>query len=253
MSNTIQYSVLRYSPSIISGESINLGILFVAKEFRDFRYTKNFTRIREFDDTLDIDTLKVLLSSITDEVKLDIISFNKEFIIDDYIRFYCKEFCFSPVYSMQYENLRDIIEEIMRIYLRFDFDKSQRPSNKQELSFLRSLLIAKGEKVQSNVSSIGHFNEQVRYDMIFGNYGIKYFRFSIDKDLKKVMNDVKAWAWNCENQTTVKPIIVYSTDILPENTYQYGQLSSILDIFKKATKNIFRIDDSENRLLEIIG
>ena len=89
--------------------------------------------------------------------------------------------------------------------------------------------------------------------MIFGNHGIKYFRFNVDKDLKRVMNDVKAWAWNCENQRIVNPIIVYSTDIRAEDGQQYDCLQSILSIFSKATQNVFRIDDATNKLSEIIA
>lgn len=82
---------------------------------------------------------------------------------------------------------------------------------------------------------------------------IKYFRFNVDKDLKRVMNDVKAWAWNCENQRIVNPIIVYSTDIRAEDGQQYDCLQSILAIFSKATQNVFRIDDATNKLSEIIA
>lgn len=251
MSNIIKYSVLRYSPSIVSGESINLGVLFSSDDYREFRYTRKYNRIREFDDTLDIDTLKVLLSSIAEEVNPDIISLNKSFSIESYVRFYCKEYCFSPIYSIAFSNIKKTIDDIMRIYLRFDFDIKQRPNSKQELAFLRSILSSQGQKVQSNSSCIGAFSEQVRFDMIFGNYGIKYFHFSSKKDLKKVMNDVKAWAWNCENQSIINPIIVYSTDITSEDTERSSQLKSILSIFAKATKNVFNIEETANRLPEL--
>ena len=49
MMGNLQYSVLRYSPSLLSGESINLGILISTGEYARFEFTKKMNRIREFD------------------------------------------------------------------------------------------------------------------------------------------------------------------------------------------------------------
>lgn len=251
MSNMLHYSVMRYSPSIVSGESINLGVLVTSGDYTEFFHTNRFTRIREFDDTLDIDTVKALFDSISDEVKVDLLNVNETFDISGFIRYYCKEFYFSPIISVPYEDLGKKVEEIKRIYLQFDYDKSQRPTNKEALSFMRTILASQGQHVLSNKSVMGSFQESVRFDMICGNYGIKFFRFSSSKELKRIMNDIKAWAWNCEHYSVVKPIIVYSTDIVQEDAEDYSLLQTILTILRSATEEVIAIDEMAERFQRI--
>lgn len=244
MMGGLQYSVLRYSPSLLSGESINLGILFSTENFARFEYTKKTNRIREFDDTLDMDVLKILLESIKSDVEGDLITQGRQFNISDYIKFYRKEYHFSNVIDSTYkDDLEKRIEEIKKIYLRFDYEVSQRPSIQEELLFLRSLLSDKGNKVRARASAPGKHNETVRYDFIMGNYGIKYFSLNNDKDLRKIMNDVKAWAWNSEHYGLVRPVIVYNTDITDKSTQQYTDLQSIIDIFKESSLNVYSLEN----------
>ena len=244
MSKTLFYSVLRYSPSIVSGESINLGVLVTSGDYVEFFHTNRFSRIHEFDDSLNIETVKILLDSISDEVKGDLITLDKHFDIYKFIRYYCKEYCFSPVISVPFDNLKKKVEEIRRIYLQFDYEKNQRPTNKEALAFLKTILASQGQQVLSNKNAMGGFQESVRFDMIFGNYGIKFFRFGSSSELKRTMNDIKAWAWNCEHSALVTPVIVYSTDIVPEDTDGYAMLQTILKILRSATENVLAIDET---------
>ena len=251
MSNKLYYSVMRYSPSIVSGESINLGVLVTSEDYTEFFHTNRFTRIREFDDTLDIETVKVFLDSISDEIKVDLFNIDKSFDIASFIRYYCKEYYFSPIISVSYEDLEKKVEEIKRIYLQFDYEKNQRPTNKEALAFMRTILVSQGHRVLNNKSTMGSFQESVRFDMICGNYGIKFFRFSSTKELKRIMNDIKAWAWNCEHSSLVKPIIVYSTDIVSEDADGYALLQTILNILRSATDEVIAIDEMAERFPQI--
>lgn len=240
----LQYAVLRYSPSLLSGESINLGILFSTEAYARFEYTKKINRIREFDDTLDTDVLRFMLESIKSDVEGDLITHDKAFDIKTYIKFYCKEYHFSDVMDIACQNdFEKRIEEIKKIYLRFDYEISQRPSSQEELSFLRALLSEKGSKVRPRATAPGVHNETVRYDFIIGDYGIKYFSLNSDKDLRKIMNDIKAWAWNSEHYGLVRPIIVYNTDITDKASQQYTDLQSIIDIFKESSARVYLLEN----------
>ena len=244
MSNTLQYSVLRYSPSIVSGESINLGVLVTSEGYAEFFHTNRFSRIHEFDDTLDIETVRILLGSISDEVKGDLTTVNTPFDISKFIRYYCKEYCFSPVICVPYDDLEKKVEDIRRIYLQFDYEKSQRPTNKEALAFLKTILVSQGQRVLSNKSTTGLFQESVRFDITFGNYGIKFFRFGSTMELKQKMNDIKAWAWNCEHYAMVKPVIVYGSDIAPEDAEGNALLQTALKILRSATNDVYAIDET---------
>ena len=84
---TLEYSVLRYSPS--TGERINLGIIFSEKQlhYMEFRFTKSLTRLSRFDDEIDINMVKLLLSSIKEDVEGSIFDY-REKDIKEYIKFY---------------------------------------------------------------------------------------------------------------------------------------------------------------------
>ena len=60
MEKILKYSVLRYSPSSVSGEKINLGIIFFDEtlNYREFRYSKKFSRLSSFDDEININLVK---------------------------------------------------------------------------------------------------------------------------------------------------------------------------------------------------
>ena len=63
MKKLLKYSVLRYSPSTIAGEKINLGIMFydIPSGYREFKYSKKFSRLATFDDEIDLTMVKKLL------------------------------------------------------------------------------------------------------------------------------------------------------------------------------------------------
>lgn len=123
----LKYSVLRYSPSPPSGEQINLGILFHDEEsdYREFKFTQNFTRLAQFDDELDIDIVQKLLMGIKDEFESKETS--KTIDIESYTRFYINAFHFGGVQSTSYDDVDETIEQICKIYFRFDYIKSIRP------------------------------------------------------------------------------------------------------------------------------
>ena len=64
----IRILVLRYAST---GERINLGIIFSEKQlhYMAFKFTKSLTRLSRFDDEIDINMVRLLLSSIKDDVE----------------------------------------------------------------------------------------------------------------------------------------------------------------------------------------
>ena len=60
------YSILRYEPSIVSGEKINLGAIFhyISTDYREFFSISKWARVSAFDDTLNISLMKDLMQDI---------------------------------------------------------------------------------------------------------------------------------------------------------------------------------------------
>ena len=125
MAKVLKYSILRYCPDPISGEQMNLGIIFYEdkEKIRKFRFIKNFKRLEAFDDEVDANIVKILLEGIKEEVEDE----NKEFCMEEYIKYYVNAFNFSEVRTSLYENVEDTMEQLFKMYFRFEYKEKDRP------------------------------------------------------------------------------------------------------------------------------
>lgn len=253
MDKVLRYSVFRYSPSLISGESINLGILFSAEDGRiaQFISTQKWTRLTTFDETLDIDAVKQYFLAIKRDVEPNLFKGNElhePFDMDAFIRYYTNEFRFSDPLNVPYDDLDRGVEEVKKIYLRFDYEKKARPTEADEMTFLRKLFRGEGIGIRNNEKVTDDFGVDVTYDIVSGNRGIKFFAFN-NKDLSKAMNSIKTWAWNCEHVSGKETIIVYSCndETMDRNA---GMLNGILRILGAATTRLYKVDDAASILDE---
>lgn len=213
----IDFSVLSYHPSFLTDESINVGILFHCKETNTkfFKTTQNWTRLEKFDDELDIGFARIFLESIEEEINekeaIKLFEIKEKFNIQDFIRFYVNEFKFSIIHTVEVNDFNDFIEDTSKIYLRYDFDKKARPKKKEELAFLKLLLKDKNIKSENKVIK-GLYEDSIVFDYVLGDFGIKLFNFE-EKGISKMINHIKAWAYNSEElKEQYKIIITYTKD-----------------------------------------
>ena len=61
MQSNIKYSIFRYMPSLITTESIVVGVLIIIDDEFTFHPSTNLSRISNFDDELDISFMKKYL------------------------------------------------------------------------------------------------------------------------------------------------------------------------------------------------
>ncbi len=244
MIHMIKYSVLRYSPSVVAGEAINLGLLVSDAQAKriEFHYTKKWDRIKAFDDTLHIDGLKTALQDMKNDVEVPLYHSSRGFSIDNYIRGFTNELHFSSPYQLECESMDTQINELRKIYLRFDFDQKDRLTKAKELHFVRSLLSVNGIPYRSQVRTVGDFDVPVNYDLTFGNYGVHYIRFE-NKNIAKMMNGIKAWAWDSEHDHSTSTVFIYSPDGTEPNNK--AKLEKSLAILRDASDNVFSIDDPQ--------
>ena len=225
---TLEYSVLRYSPS--TGERINLGIIFSEKQlhYMEFKFTKSLTRLSRFDDEIDINMVKLLLSSIKEDVEGSIFDY-REKDIKEYIKFYDNDFSFDPPLSISYEGLEDTMERLMQVYFRFDLPKHKRSSSREDRKFLESVLASSCDNVRKNERTAGVCNETIRYDYSTDEYKIKWFDFD-NEDLVKLIPSIKSWAWNSINDKDQKTIIVYRYNNEIESLNDFQIIMKIFEI-----------------------
>lgn len=222
----IQYSVLCHYPSIVSKDCITLGVLIYNKDEKNivFETTKNWQRVRSFNDELDVELIKAQLEGIEEEVS----EFCKQesFELSDYTRFYIGEVKFTDVTKLIAENFEDFRVECKRQYLIFDVAKAERPSKAEQLKFIRDTL--KSSEVNYRTGNItGYFNENVNFDFIIGSYAIKIFSFE-GKNEKRLIKTVKDWAYDAYKLKD-KYKIIFATDINPEHQKGYKVVYKILE------------------------
>ena len=107
---------------------------------RDFRYISNFKRFQSFDDEADADFVKLYLAGIKQQVEENIFNYNNPFSISEFTRIYVNEFRFSDVTSIEVSEDENYVDNLTKMYLKFDFNKSKRLSQSEERKYIRKIL-----------------------------------------------------------------------------------------------------------------
>lgn len=123
MEKLLKYSVLRYSPSILSGERVNLGILFSEESvgYHSFYYPHNLGRIKSVNDELDESILKEFLLGIKEEISGE--WYDNSFDIGEYVKYYINDYKFEAPQVILYDDLDAVTNRLIKSYFRFDFEK----------------------------------------------------------------------------------------------------------------------------------
>lgn len=249
MEKILKYSVLRYSPSTVAGEKINLGIMFYDMQsgYRLFKYSKKFSRLASFDDEIDLSMVKKLLQGIEDDVEGNLFTYDN-FDIEQYTKFFVSDFCFEKPKAIVYDKLDDMIERLHKTYFRFEYDKKERPSKEDDKSILEKLISADGTNVKRDEYVFGSCNEKIKYDLVTENTCIKIFDFD-DKNLNHLVNSAKTWAWNTMQESEKKVIIIYRYN--EENSRFQKEFKIIMDIFKKSKAQVYDIEEGMRILQKV--
>ena len=222
----IEYVALKYYNSCVSEECLYVGMLFnnVTDNKRTFISIKNFKRLASFDDEVNIDFFKEYLRSIKEEVETNIFNYNQEFILQDYIRPFVNELRFTTIKTEITED-PDFIENMSKLFLKFDFDKKERLTKNTEKKYIQGLLRASNVKYSTD-SLTGKHNEFINFDFVTEDYAIKVFDFE-NKDLTRLIASAKTWSYNArEMKAKKKTVFLYDTDVL--DSKEFNIIMSIL-------------------------
>ena len=238
MEKILKYSVLRYSPSIVSGESINLGILYSdeATGFHSFRFTHRLNRVLQFDDTLSKEKLLNILEGIETTVSEQ----KDDFDIDKYIKYYINSYRFERTQHILYDDLEKTMEELYAMFFRFDYAKEERPSRNKDMEMMSRILKSSGKNVKKNTVVQGCFEDKVKYDFVLGDCYIKLFDYD-GKSLSRSINSAKTWAWNAMHEKK-KVYIIFRYN---EDELSLADFKIIERIFKDANCEFCSIENSQ--------
>ena len=233
----IEYSVLSYSPSIITGERINVGLLFHKSDddVCRFEYTRKWNRLLAFDDEIDIEFFKLYLEGIKQQVEPDIFQRKKNWRF--FIENFANEFRFSSIVKIYPEESFDsFVENTKRVYLRYDYEKKDRATDQDQKALLKRIIKSKGiESAQAKVG--GSYGDDISFDFLLPNNDrstvIKTFTFD-NKEISRMIFTVRAWA-QIADELKEKFRIVYFYDI---DDYSNAELSTAINILRSSNAEV---------------
>ena len=106
----VLFSVLKYK--LITNESINIGILFhnLDTDERRFETITKWSRVKIFDDEINIKFFKILLNGMRGEIQNSLLSSMVNFDISTYTKKFHNEMRFSRIYEDYTDNFNEFIE-----------------------------------------------------------------------------------------------------------------------------------------------
>lgn len=244
----IEYACLKYYNSILSDECLYLGVLFhdLSSDERVFKYMKNFKRLEMFDDEIDIEFLKLYLEGIRQETENNILN-TESFDMNSYIYFFSNEFKFTDVKYYYAEDNEDYVNNLFKVYLKYDLNRSQRANIEEEKRIIRKVLLENNVKLLNNKVK-GIHNENIEYDFIMENYAIKYMDLK-KKELTRLFASAKTWSYTAnEMNHDFSTIFLYDYDESEVNENDYDNYLAILNILKE-NANVFSVEKGLEYLL----
>ena len=243
----IEYAALKYYNNIISEECLYIGMLFhnLTTDEREFRYISNFKRFQAFDDEADISFVKAYLAGIKNQVEKSIFNYQIQFSISEFTRIYTNEFRFSDITSLYVNEDEDYVDKLTKMYLKFDYAKEKRLSNKEEKKYIRMILSSKNVSF-SKPKVYGNYNENIVFDYLVGDIAIKLFSFK-DKEAIKLIPSAKQWSFSAEELSgKYKIYFLYDCD------NSTPELQIVLKILRKHG-NVYQLREGLDHILQAIS
>ncbi|KRM61063.1 hypothetical protein FC26_GL002280 [Paucilactobacillus vaccinostercus DSM 20634] len=257
------YSVLKYIPSSIRMESINVGIVVHAPSisFSHLFKLKNTRRVASFDDEYDKDFFNMTLDSLRFDLNFPVDddqthmslgyesrfkNIENDFFLSENISFLSNEFQFSPIQAMETSasSFEEDVDELKKMYLYYDRPKSQRITKaevKRILSkSLNSYSLSNLEKKPTDIKS--DFSDEPVFDFKVGDKYIKAISFdyahksTMATELKSALYDIN----KIISETPVPEIIITTND--DYNTESYNTFTEkLVEIENSAKKANIRV------------
>lgn len=212
MDRICKYAILRYVPNEIREEFINIGLVFFSPEdsYINIKITNKLGRIRQFDDEVDLDFLKIVLEgmyedfsgNVTEGPSLEETS-NPEYL-ERMTSIYVNQLQFSPIKTIMSDQtlLLEDQEDLFKTYVYFDSKQKDRITEEKVKSIMKRVF--KSNKVSKLFDSNKKFDlglEEIKFDFAYEKANkpilIKTISFDYSSKNNKLITQVaKEWAWN---------------------------------------------------------
>lgn len=241
----IEYTALNYYHSPISDECLCIGVLFhnITTGQRDFKYISNFQRFHSFDDEADIDFVKLYLRGIKEEIENSVFNYRRKFDLASYIKVYANEFRFSSIKTLAVGENENYVEDLTKVYLKYDLVKTQRLNGNEEKKLIRRILESNNFKYSTQKLD-GPYSDEISFDYRVKDLCIKMFSFK-GKNLKRVIGSARQWSFVADELGEQnKVLFIYDSD--------YEDISNLNIILKILSKNakVMKLDEGMDYILK---
>ena len=274
MNTILYYSVLKYIPSVIRMESINVGIVvhYPSKNISHFYKTKNTNRIRAFDDEYNPTFFRMVMESLEYELNFGNLEVNtlnletedekkrfsdikdKDFL-SNRISYLANEFRFSSIQSLVTSDaaVKKDIENLKEMYLYYDKPKNKRITKQKVQSLLakqiKSYKLSNVVKTPTFKDSFGEtikFDYKINDDTLLRAMTFDYSKkSSLVKELKLILYDLQEIKYS-----DISKIYLIRNDNLEEKNKKeiYNDFENKLKTIKNNKVSLFPLSDLEQTL-----
>jgi hypothetical protein len=249
-----KFSVIRYVPDEYREEFINIGFVLHDIEGPSImcKFTSNFSRVKAFDDEVDLEFLKLILEGLSDQFTLstDYGPSLKELTKIDYLnevtRHYVNQIQFSKINSIYSPDIEKDFDDLFRTYVYFETKKKNRITSDEVRRLMQRIFMDKGlfNQLERNPLLHTNYNEPIELDYSLTTENKKYFMKALSFDYKKSKQETgttvaKTWVYNIER-------LLKNTDrdqyefkfVLPDNDMNDKKKKLILDILSEISEPI---------------
>lgn len=233
----IEYSILRYRPDLLTGESVNIGIAFhnLETDTRDFNLISNFSRLWAFDDELDQDFTTDTIKGIKNEW-LNGSLFNDFNSLKTFTRFFVNEFYFSKVekeVTFDYKRTKEILT---KGFLKRGLAKNERLSKQEELEFVERYFKSNKVDFRKKESLMGILKDPIIFDYYVQsgniNFGIKYIT-----NVPQSVNTLRSLLFYAQSNPGINISIMLEKDINEsinqiKGLVEYGVENELFEILR---------------------
>lgn len=261
-----KYAILRYVPDEYREEFINIGLTMhnLTDCSIKTKLTTNYSRVKSFDDEIDLEFLKVILEGIEEQFSISTVSgpslkiLSNDDFLEESTRYYVNQLQFNEIRNIYSEDVDKDFDDLFKTYVYFEHKKKHRITNEEVKRLMKRVFQNKGfeKKLDRNPVLYTNNNEEITLDYgIFEkdkNYYLK--AFSLDYDKKKTAaTNAKTWVYNIERLMKTSnsefKFVLNNTDLKDKKT------KLIFDILSEVSEPIFldQLDDFVDKLSTLHG
>lgn len=212
MDSICKFAVLRYVPDENREEFINIGVVLhsPAESHIDCAITNNFSRVSTFDDEIDVNFLKIVLSGVKEDFSKSTVTgpsfkdVSDFYYLEKATSIYVNQLQFSTIQLYKSSDFETDLDDLYKTYVHFEVQKSSRFTELKVKSIMNKVI---REKIPNAAALDKNLQIDIGSELIELDYAYRTIKdrikvvktFSFDYTIsgsKQAPLLAKEWAYN---------------------------------------------------------